>query len=143
MLSQPVTRPSLLVRIRNRADQASWSEFVELYAPIIYGFARRQGLQDADAADLVQDVLRSLCLAAEQFEYDPARGTFRQWLFTVVRNRLRDFRSRLHVRGSGDTSTLRQLHEVPDSEDAEQVWNRQHQDHLFAEAAKRVRGMVE
>jgi RNA polymerase sigma-70 factor (ECF subfamily) len=143
MASQPLTRPSLLLRIRDRADQASWSEFVGLYAPLVYSFARRQGLQDADAADLVQDVFRSLCTAAQRFEYDPSRGTFRQWFFTVVRNRLRDFHARFQLHGAGGSSALQRLQDVSDHEDVEQIWMREHENHLFAEAAKVVRLAVE
>src|SRR5262249_52941712 len=57
MADVPPTRASLLVRIRDARDAAAWGEFVDLYAPLVHGFARRQGLQDADAADLTQDVL--------------------------------------------------------------------------------------
>src|SRR5437763_1051653 len=102
----PVTRPSLLVRIRDSRDREAWSQFVDVYAPLVYGFARKRGLQDADAADLSQDVLRAVAGAAARFEYDPERGSFRGWLLTVVRNKLRNFlaaRAR-HHQGSGDTS---------------------------------------
>ena len=54
------TRASLLIRIRNQADREAWSQFVEIYAPLIYGFGRNRGLQDSDAADLTQDVLQSV-----------------------------------------------------------------------------------
>ena len=75
-------------------DAAAWGQFVELYAPPVYACARRQGLQDADAADLTQDVLRAVSGAFRRGDYDVARGRFRAWLFTVVRNRLRDFFAR-------------------------------------------------
>ena len=54
MLSLPDTRHSLLVRLRDTADQAAWQQFAELYEPAILRLARRQGLQHADAADLTQ-----------------------------------------------------------------------------------------
>jgi hypothetical protein len=60
MSQSAVTQPSLLVRIRDRADNDAWARFVEIYGPLIYGFVRKRGLQDADAVDLVQDVLRSV-----------------------------------------------------------------------------------
>ncbi len=84
------TRPSLLLRIRDARDAAAWSQFVELYAPLVYGFARKHGLQDADAADLTQDVLRAVARSARSLEYDPRRGTFRGWPFTIVRHKLRN-----------------------------------------------------
>ncbi len=51
----PPTRASLLLRLRDAQDGGAWREFVDLYAPLVYGYARKQGLQDADAADLSQD----------------------------------------------------------------------------------------
>ena len=55
----PLTRMSPLVQIHDVANQDAWSEFMKLYGPIVYGYARKRGLQDADAADLMQDILRS------------------------------------------------------------------------------------
>ena len=56
MADFPDTRASLLVRLRDPQDGTAWAEFVDLYAPLVYAYARKQGLQDADAADLSQDV---------------------------------------------------------------------------------------
>jgi len=97
MTTSPHTRPSLLVRIRDAADREAWRQFVELYAPLVYRFARRRGLQDADAADLTQDVLQAVARSSGRLEYDPRRGTFRGWLFTVDRNKLHTFLRRQHT----------------------------------------------
>lgn len=59
-LGSPETRPSLLVRIRDISDQVAWQEFVEIYAPLIHAYSLRRGLQDADAADVSQQVLQSI-----------------------------------------------------------------------------------
>jgi RNA polymerase sigma factor (sigma-70 family) len=79
------TRASLLVRVRDLSDAAAWGEFVEIYAPLVHRYARRRGLQDADAADIVQEVLREFARCVPRFEYDPAAGRFRGWLHTLTR----------------------------------------------------------
>ena len=67
MADPPVTRITLLNRIKDGADAVAWREFMALYGPVVYGFARRRGLQDADAADLMQEVLRSGCPPCRAF----------------------------------------------------------------------------
>jgi RNA polymerase sigma-70 factor (ECF subfamily) len=140
MIDSPTTQVSLLVRIRDRADSDAWSEFVDLYAPLVYGLARRHGLQDADAADLTQDVLRTVVRVAPSFTYDPARGSFRGWLFTVTRNQLRkatQARQR-RVDASGDEDERRLLEEHPAAEGAEAAWEQEYRSRLFAWAAQKV-----
>src|ERR1700733_15469555 len=88
----PLTCASLLVRLRDPQDEAAWAQFVDLYTPLFYGYARKQGLQDADAADLSQEVLSAVAGAVGRLEYDPRRGAFRNWLFTVVRRKLSNWR---------------------------------------------------
>ena len=60
MMSEPElgpTQPSSLLRIRDASDAESWRTFVSIYAPLIYRSCRRRELQDADAADVGQEVL--------------------------------------------------------------------------------------
>src|SRR6202163_1730674 len=141
MQESPATRASLLVRLRDGGDVGAWQEFVRLYAPIIYGFARKRGLQDADAADLMQDVLRSVSSAVHRLEYDPVRGTFRGWLFTVTRNKVFNFlesRSR-RVQGSGDSRMQKRLEQHADG-DQPGEWEADYQRTLAAQAMERVQG---
>jgi RNA polymerase sigma factor (sigma-70 family) len=86
MTLSPQTRASLLVRVRNPADQAAWHEFVEIYWPVIHRLARRKGLQEADADDLAQQVLMSVAKAIEERPHDHGRAKFRTWLGQVVQN---------------------------------------------------------
>ncbi|MFN0053067.1 MAG: RNA polymerase sigma factor [Planctomycetales bacterium] len=139
-----VTRASLLIRLRDPQDDRAWSQFVDLYGPLIYAFGRQQGLQDADAADLLQDVLRSVARAIGRFEYDQRTGSFRGWLFTIARNRCRDFlaeRARRHP-AAGGSAVQNLLLEHPAPED-EQSWNDEYERRLFDWAARQVRQEVE
>jgi RNA polymerase sigma factor (sigma-70 family) len=140
MQESPATRASLLVRLRDGDDGGAWREFVHLYAPVVYGFARKRGLQDADAADLMQEVLRSVASAAQRLEYDPARGTFRGWLFTVTRNKVFNFlesRSR-RVQGSGDSRVQQRLEQHADGH-LSADWEADYQRALAAQAMERVK----
>src|SRR3954462_9394966 len=115
----PPTRVSLLIQIRDGSNHAAWREFVNLYGPVVYGFARKRGLQDADAADLMQDVLRSVSSAIGRLDYDRKQGTFRGWLFTITRNKIFNFLSarRIRPQASGDSSTHRLLGEQAEGND--------------------------
>src|ERR1700739_3822001 len=120
MSDLPLTRASLLLRLRDSQDEEAWREFVDLYAPLVYGYARKQGLQDADAADLSQDVLRAVAGAVGRLEYDPRRGAFRNGVFTVVRRKLSNWRrdGKGLPRGSGDPATQELLEQCPAPEGA-------------------------
>jgi RNA polymerase sigma factor (sigma-70 family) len=146
MSDSPMTRPSLLVRLRDAGDEQAWSEFSDVYVPLIYGFVRKHGLQDADAADLTQDVLRAVSRGIAKLDYDPRAGTFRGWLFTVVRNKLRDFRSgpRQLAQGSGDTQIHNLLAKQPgDGHVDENHWETEYQQQVFQWAARQVESEVE
>lgn len=105
------TSVTLLLRLRDLTDREAWNDFVERYTPRIYGWCRRFQLQDTDAADVTQDVLSKLVTAFRQQQYDPARGSFRAWLKTVVNNTVRDlFRTSSHqAQATGETGLFANL----------------------------------
>ena len=140
MYKSPATRPSLLVQVRDPRDRPAWDRFVEIYGPLIFAYGRRHGFQDADASDLVQEVLSVVASSAARFAYDPARGSFRGWLLTITRNQVR----RIARRGSrqasavGGTTNLALLAERPAADHSAR--ERERREWLFSWAAGRVRG---
>jgi RNA polymerase sigma-70 factor (ECF subfamily) len=142
MQESPATRASLLVRIRDPHDQEAWRQFVDIYASVVYGFARKRGLQDADAADLMQEVLRAVARAANRLDYDPKRGSFRGWLYTVTRNKIYNFLNgrKDHERGSGDSGAQERLEEqAAHRDDAASLWDQEYERRMFDWAAGQVR----
>ncbi len=120
---------------------------MQVYAPVVYGFARKRGLQDADAADVMQDVLRSVAGAARRLDYDPTRGSFRGWLYTVARNKIFNFleagRHKLG-RGSGDSGARERLEALASPEwGLAESWDQEYERNLAALAMKRVQGEVQ
>ena len=122
MNSTPEIRASLLIRVRDPADQAAWHEFVEIYRPVILRLARQKGLQEADAEDVAQDVLVAVAKAVELREHDRKRAKFRTWLNRVAHNAILNALTRGRPdRGSGDSALLAVLnqhesHTGPDSD---------------------------
>jgi RNA polymerase sigma-70 factor (ECF subfamily) len=126
-------RATLRDGLKDGTGPGPWREFVGLYGPVVYGYARRRGLPDAAAAKLMQEVLRSVARAGRR-EYDPARGTFRGWLYTVTRDEIDRFLEgqRTRPRVAGDVAD-------PDGPaDGDGNWDREYRRQLSARAVERV-----
>jgi RNA polymerase sigma-70 factor, ECF subfamily len=82
----PETRDSLLLRVVDQRDFAAWDQFVRLYEPVVYGVARRNGLQDADAQDVAQQVMIAVSKALPTWERRDENTRFRNWLLRIARN---------------------------------------------------------
>ena len=145
MSESPLTQPSLLVRLRDRGDDLAWSEFVELYTPLIQRLARQKGLQEADAADLVQEVFGAVARWIDRYDPDPSKGSFRGWLSRIARNLILDALAarRRHPQGVGDTSVRRLLdaQPAPSPEDTA-LFEAEYRRRVFSWAAERVRDEV-
>jgi RNA polymerase sigma factor (sigma-70 family) len=130
------TRKTLLERVKDPGDDRSWSEFVEIYAPLVFRFARGRGAADADAEDVSQEVMRVAARVMPRFDYDPGRGSFRAWLFTVSRRQLmRHFRREVRM---GRV----ELPEGDGEEGFRAAWDAEWRQHLLDRAVRRVKGQV-
>jgi RNA polymerase sigma-70 factor (ECF subfamily) len=126
--------------MRQARDSEAWHTFVDLYAPLVYRFGRKHGLQDADAADLTQDVLHLVAVALQDGKFDPALGSFRGWLYVVARNALYKLlrRRRRQPIGSGDTREQAMFQQIPVIED-EADWGREYRKRLFVWGCEAIR----
>ena len=141
----PETRASLILRLPSSADAEAWREFVSIYEPFLYRFALRGGLQDADARELVQNVLLAVARAVGRWQPDGERGKFRTWLFRIARNQLIDMAGQMRgrVTATGGTSLLNLL----EQQAAVDLWTVEevrlsHRRELFRWAADRVKESV-
>lgn len=85
------TRSSLLLRVRDPGDRASWEEFIAIYEPVLLAYIHSKGLQEHDARDVVQEILAKMHRVLPDFELDRARGRFRTWLWQVTCNAIADW----------------------------------------------------
>jgi RNA polymerase sigma factor (sigma-70 family) len=93
------TRSSLIVRLRDAGDDASWRLFFDTYWRLIYNVACKSGLSDADAKDVVQETVIAVAKRMPEFRYDPAKGSFKQWLLLITRRRIQDHLRRVYRSG--------------------------------------------
>jgi RNA polymerase sigma-70 factor (ECF subfamily) len=109
------TSVSLLARVQSD-DPEAWTRLIKLYGPIIYRWARDAGLQESDAADVVQDVFSSLMKHIGRFSRAGPSDTFRGWLWTITRNRIRDhYRAlRKQTQAAGGTDARQRLEQLPE-----------------------------
>jgi RNA polymerase sigma-70 factor (ECF subfamily) len=84
------TRHSLLTRLKDWTDQDSWRDFFETYWRLIYGLALKAGLTEAEAQDVVQEVVIETAKKIGTFKYDRKVGSFKSWLRQLTRWRIRD-----------------------------------------------------
>jgi RNA polymerase sigma-70 factor (ECF subfamily) len=143
------TRLSLVERLTNWEDQAHWQEFFETYWRLIYSVARKSGLTDAEAQDVVQETV--ITVAKNITKYEREAGSFRGWLLHITRWRIADqFRkrapatvqqkSRDGTRGSRATATIDR---IPDQADIDSTWETEWQRHILQAALERLKRKVD
>ena len=110
--SNPDTRASLIARICDSGDDDAWTEFVQIYQPVVQRFIQRHGLQYADAAEVTQEVLSRVAKSIETFDAKREQSTFRGWLYRITRNQAIDFLRKRKIdqsRNAGQEGGLSQI----------------------------------
>ena len=146
MTLTPPTRASLLLRLRDRQDHEAWIEFVTLYEPVTYRLLRRNGLQDADAREVMQELFLAVSRSIDRWDPAKERGSFRGWLRRVARNLvinwLKHRGRRVIAAGGSDLQAMLDMlpaAEGPQSTEFDQELRRV----VFQRAAEQVRGEVQ
>jgi RNA polymerase sigma-70 factor (ECF subfamily) len=129
------TPASLLERLRQPDQPDAWHRLAELYTPLLYYWARRRGLQETDAADLVQEVFLILLRKMPEFEYDPQRS-FRAWLRTITLNKLRERQRKARPAQAAEEA----LDGLADERDAERFWDGEYRQQLVRRALDLLEG---
>ncbi len=149
------TRHSLLERLKDWGDQASWQDFFDTYWRLLYNVALKAGLTDTEAQEVVQETVIAVARKIPEFKVDPAHGSFSAWLMRLTRWRIADqFRKRrpdaeVNVlpdlsRAAEETGSTGPVNRVPDpaGELLEAVWADEWESNLRAAALERVKRQV-
>ena len=115
----PSLSSSMLGRVQQMQPDA-WTRLVEIFGPIVYRWCRQSGLSGHDASDIVQEVFASVSRGIGDFHRSQENQSFRNWLATITRNRVRDFwrRSAKQPGATGGTEALLGLNNLADPLDA-------------------------
>lgn len=145
------THQSLLSRLRDLDDHESWRTFFDRYWKLIYNVARRTGLNDVNAQDVVQETVVAVARKLPGFRYDPGRGSFKQWLLRITHRRIADHLRKLYrepLRADVDLDRLEEdaIHGALASDSAanglEKAWEEEWEKALFDAAVESVRHEV-
>ena len=145
------TRSSLLCRLQDAGDNASWQSFFDSYWRLIYNVARKAGLSDADAQDVVQDTVISVARKMPDFRYDRSKGSFKQWLLLISRRRIQDHLRRVYRLPAFVESTSEEQGRAPELSTAaslapdaqiDAAWEYEWQQNILQKALARVRQQV-
>jgi RNA polymerase sigma-70 factor (ECF subfamily) len=137
------TSLSLLEKLRRSDDREAWERLVALYTPLLRRWLRELELQDADADDLVQEILATIAREAPAFQHNQRPGAFRAWLRQTLVHRVQNFwRARQHRPiATGASSVLERLKELADdASQASRVWDEQHDRQALGRLLDQVRG---
>jgi RNA polymerase sigma factor (sigma-70 family) len=141
------TRYSLLSRLQNWDDQDSWKEFFDSYWRLIYAFALKSGLTDAEAQDVVQETIICVAKDIHKFKRDPSAGSFKGWLRNLTRWRIADQLRKRNPGAAGEPgeSLAEQgMEEIPDPANAglERIWEAEWKANLLEAAVERIKHQV-
>jgi len=143
------TRYSLLSRLQNWDDQASWKIFFDTYWRLIYSFALKSGLTETEAQEVVQETIIAVAKDIHKFKRDRSRGTFKGWLRNLARWRIADqlrLRTRRPAEGDlpGATMPDGEMAEIPDPAGGErdEIWETEWQSNLFDSAVERIKHKI-
>jgi len=142
--SQPETRYSLLDRLRHSEDYAAWKEFVSIYRLVIRKAAKKRGLQDADADNLVQEVFLAVSRSIEKWLEKESRGKFRAWLLQIARNEAIDLLTRRSTRSLGEDGqeAMDKMQVLCQADEISHLIDHQYRLSLFQTAAREVKKTV-
>ena len=136
------TSVSLLAKLKDSGDQESWDRLARLYSPLLRQWLRKYEVQDADADDLVQEVLAVVARELPEFRHNRQAGAFRSWLRKILVHRLQNFwRGRQHrPLATGTSSVLERLQELEDeTSQACRAWDEEHDRQVLARLIESIR----
>ncbi len=140
-MDAPGTRKTILKKLRmTQTDQDAWDEFYEIYWKLVHSVALKAGLSHADAQEVVQNTFIKVAKNIRNFEYDPGKGKFRNWLCLIARQQAANL---FRKSGPGKDVSDTEIQRLPDkTNDWDAIWNKEEEKHLLAIVLAQVKTKV-
>jgi len=145
-----VTSRSLLAGIK-RGDEISWTRFLDTYRPLVWMLGEKYRFTANEKEELMQNVLNDFFNAQNAFTYDPSKGKFRGYLYTVIRNRItamarereRDQRV-VHAEGEEALEGIAASEGLEPSQwEQQEAWERAWRIHIVTQAREEIKTLIE
>ena len=136
------------------SDWSSWDEFYRTYSNFVFHVARKSGLSDDEASDVVQETFIGVAKNLQKKKFDTSQGSFKSFLLNQARWRILDqFRRRkkqyereanIHGDHEEDDRRTAPIDRVGDPKGSalEKLWDKEWHDQIMELALRRVRTMV-
>lgn len=140
----PLTRSSLLSRVRHPSDAESWRVFHAQYERLVFHVCLKAGLKKEDAEDVAQEALAAVAAQMPEFRLDRSKGSFRGWLYRITSNKVADFLRKKYREGAVRTELSPEMLEAaPDGEAViEAAWDEEWHGYLLGRALENVKDQV-
>jgi RNA polymerase sigma factor (sigma-70 family) len=133
------TRASLLGRLKNSKDQASWQEFFDTYSKLIYGVARKAGLSGDEAKGVLEATMDSVAQHLPKFRYDPDLGSFKAWLHKLIRLQIISHTLKPRASFGAAPKEITAAESTPSGQALDQLWETEWKTNLLNAAVANVK----
>jgi RNA polymerase sigma-70 factor (ECF subfamily) len=135
------TKASLLGRLKDSKDQSSWQEFFDTYSKLIYGVARKAGLTEVDARNVLHATMEAVAQHMPKFRYDPRIGSFKAWLLNLTR--LQIIAMICKPRSSSGSPQTPAMETDPSGQVLDRMWEKDWEANLLEAATANVKRRLE
>lgn len=131
------------MRLPGGADRDAWERFVASYGPFLHRYARRRGVDEASAGDLVQQILMRVHRSVANWQPQADGPRFRNWLMTVARNQTITFCRQLERHRGVGGSAAQLVFDAAAAEADDSAADREYRREVLLWAAAQVRDDVQ
>lgn len=132
------TSTTLLDRLCSDSDERDWEFFLRLYQPFIHRQLLARRIPPGEVDDLCQETMVQICRGIRTFDHNGRTGAFRNWLKTIVSQRVWRY---MQAKPPKEMSTMsRSEEQCPADDEFSVLWEQEHDAFLVNRILDLVKG---